>query len=1817
MSTIISTITNSGNTYTYRKYTLGYSNNIDSSSKKYTRLTSITESNAQGDSYAPVKIDWNALQTMNIIRTDKEITGDLSTSLYKEKDPSFFALDINGDGISDIIKQSFVQGKVGAEDDVRLYVYDSQVDKNGNVSFLSSAMSYYTLGNNVSFGAYEVKNNGLFAADIDGDGFNDIVTQYYQNIGDERYKISFQVAFGRSADEWGTTGTLVYNYPLQSKDSKSPISVNMDIDGDGKDEMIFVENHENSSNEYHGGVVCVKKNRQIDENLHDFYLSFEREPKKIFTGDFNNDGLQDIIVMFEHGHKIYYNNGFNGSYASVFTESNSKENYDSYLEDYQTVQQGDFNGDGFPDFLCLPYADTKIQLYINNRDGSFTKYATVDIPISYKKSSEFSINVLDFDGDGKSDVVYEASWFFDSYVQWLRSTGNNFESYRTYYGRCKTEAPGNRVFVGDFNGDGAVELANYGILLDAEPNIFYKDKIHIYNTSSNNASSGNVKSITDGLGIKTSFTYSSATNPSVYTRTVKKTEKIVRIDINPLKRTTTTGEPVNCYTIPLSVVSKMTTSVNNETKNISTYSYADLRIHTAGKGMLGFESFTKNNQTLGTVENSQINEWNTTYWIPKKTTQTVTIGKEQSTKISDYYITSKGNKNYFAYVEKEECTDFDQNKVWTCTSYDTDKGVISFQEVDNDEDFNMYKGVEYFYSEKYGGTYLPDSMYIFQKHSDDEDSYFVVNTYEYDTKGNVTKIVNNVESELKLTEHYTYDQYGNKTSEWVEGSGVRKFVKKYEYDQSGRFLVDEQTEPASTHIVHKYNIYGDLYEDCDYTVSSNHLVKSYLHNGWNETTKEILVDNNYIDYTKAWETTLGIGYYSVTATPNNAPQTKTIYDPFGREVSTTSVGLKGVEISKETTYDSKGQVSSVVNKNGKLTLSDTYTYDSRGRKIKEVSSTGASTTYSYDKRTVKTTSAGRTTTAEYDDWGNIKTTVDPMNVKVTYTYLSNGKPSSIITQASNVSSFVLMKYDGAGNKIEMFDCDAGVMKYTYAADGTILSETDARGVTTTYTYDNIGRLIKKVYKDKTGSSMTDNFEYCKGTHLFSLAKQSRGQISKSYEYDIYGRVIKVTAVSGQKEYTTSYTYNDKGQKSEVTYPGNMVFKYTYDSDGFLSEILYNKTKPVYSIISYDGLTMKYSTVAGVMEKTIDKDGYPSEYILHGKDSQEFTYDKNTGNLMSRFWQNGSEVMLDETFKYDKLDRLTSVYSGGKTILGIDYYSNGNICEKSDVGFYDYGDADKRHALTRITDYRKKDDVKLVRTTFGLNGKISSISMSDYDYRTYSYGPDNEKISSGDGNTGQHVYLDDYEKITKNNVTTEYYFLENDVIVTKKTGTSGSSSIKLYQAVTDNLGSILAVYGETNNLVFKAKYDVWGKQTVYKNALGLYRGYTGHEMLPGFELINMGGRMYDPVVARFLSCDNFVQEPTNSQNFNRYSYCLNNPLKYTDPSGEFFHLIIGAAIGGMMNWMMHGCQWNAKGLGYFTVGAVAGAVSAGVGAGMNVAMAGGNFWTGAAGLAQGVSSTGFIAGMATGASAGFAGGLISGAGNSWVSGQKFSSGLVEGLKSGGLGALSGGITGGIHGGLDALNKGTNFWTGIGTFDLNGACSCSGCNFDPDHFVHKTLKAKYVGKFQSVNVFESKSLGSVVTPIEGTTNNYEWRGVTIPENGIYVAEGVYTAPVKFDGEPICRELLQHEFGHILQYRKWGADVYYNIIAPESLFSAATSGPLHEHHKFWTETYANYLSKEYFGAKWLGGPKYPAQDISSFNRYRLKTNSRDLTKSHPFYH
>ncbi len=70
------------------------------------------------------------------------------------------------------------------------------------------------------------------------------------------------------------------------------------------------------------------------------------------------------------------------------------------------------------------------------------------------------------------------------------------------------------------------------------------------------------------------------------------------------------------------------------------------------------------------------------------------------------------------------------------------------------------------------------------------------------------------------------------------------------------------------------------------------------------------------------------------------------------------------------------------------------------------------------------------------------------------------------------------------------------------------------------------------------------------------------------------------------------------------------------------------------------------------------------------------------------------------------------------------------------------------------------------------------------------------------------------------------------------------------------------------------------------------GYTGHQMLDDVGLIHMNGRLYDPFLGRFCAADPFVQSPNNIQNYNRYTYVLNNPLSLVDPSGHFFGVIFG-------------------------------------------------------------------------------------------------------------------------------------------------------------------------------------------------------------------------------------------------------------------------------------------------------------------------------------
>ena len=117
--------------------------------------------------------------------------------------------------------------------------------------------------------------------------------------------------------------------------------------------------------------------------------------------------------------------------------------------------------------------------------------------------------------------------------------------------------------------------------------------------------------------------------------------------------------------------------------------------------------------------------------------------------------------------------------------------------------------------------------------------------------------------------------------------------------------------------------------------------------------------------------------------------------------------------------------------------------------------------------------------------------------------------------------------------------------------------------------------------------------------------------------------------------------------------------------------------------------------------------------------------------------------------------------------------------------------------------------------------------------------------------------------------------------------------------TNHLGSLVALTDETGTVVERLSYDAWGKRRnlngsadtgtfgTFLRGANTPRGYTLHEHLEAIALVHMNGRVYDPLLGRFLQADPLIQAPGNLQSYNRYSYVLNNPLMFADPSGLSF------------------------------------------------------------------------------------------------------------------------------------------------------------------------------------------------------------------------------------------------------------------------------------------------------------------------------------------
>lgn len=1554
ISKCISSITTSCNDTIWRKYQLLYDSTSDQSTCKYTRLTSIREETGTGMCHAPIQLEWHHLPSATVENNPIDVeTKD--SPMVKESNKSFFAVDVNGDGVSDIIRLSYEKVIEYNERNqgyevykTNVYISVSKLSPSGEITFKSPVVVQIPTPLNMEH--YICEMAGLRATDLNGDGYNDLVFPYYNQIDKDYAQLAFWVIYGHKSSIAGVPAEPIYINTNASK--KAPLIAVFDADGDGKDEFVCIEQSLKNGT---FPAFIVKENKGFIRT--DFSLSIPQEPKKLFCADYNNDGLIDIILLHSDGYKILFNNG-GSDFSQLFKDSNSKTGTD--LCDYWRVDQGDFDGDGLTDFVYNVSGETCLWTARNNGDGSFTSTKSDDIGVrdygdSSKDDHAFALLVCDNDHDGKSDVMvckanytyYSGNIFSHSYyrykntgIRWLYSDGTKLKLFRSMANTHKEDANEPTIFVGDFNGDGYAEVANYGSDLTNIDGFFVEDKINVYKNQADVTQSGKIVRITDSMGNKTSITYALATNPVVYTKTSSSSENT---------------SPVNTYSFPLSVVRNVISTNGIADAQTTEYSYKDLKVHVKGAGMLGFSETMTSNTTTGEQIVSTIEEYDQERWIPVKTKVVTTIGENTSTVLSNTTIENVGN-TYFAYESYNLATDMYGHTVATTTHYDFEKGVILDQKVENDSS-DMYKMAAYSDFVNKAGVWLPQIVKMEQKHSDDAIPYENVTKYSYDNYGNVSTKIQNYGTPLVITNRFFYDVYGNCIRSYAMGKGIKRIVHQNEYDASGRFISQVYQTPSATTKTFTYDIWGNKITENDITNPDNPLTSLYTYDDWGRQVSSTEPDGTKTTTSVGWGESDEKRFYTLE-TKSESPWVLTWYDNVGHEVLQQSFGPKNVLVSKTTEYDTKGLVKKVTNTEGLLSMAESFVYDELGRLSIEKFSSGSIVSYSYGDRTVTKAMGERSNTRKTDAWGNIVSSTDAAGTEVRYYYKSNGKPERVVTNGLAVC----MEYDDVGNQISLTDPDAGTTTYEYAADGTLLKQTDARGIVTNNTFDSLGRLSKVRVGENT-------IEYTYGTDgndNLQLTKMTMGGNSIEYqEFDKYGRPHKeVRTIEDKGRYEFGYHYDERNRLDKTIYPGGLEVAHEYDNYGFkVGNIADGRIS--WQLGAYSGLvTETYYFGWYCVRRTKDNNGHEKSVTLleklrpirfsdlkdegnlslmtvnsnmsmkpkerfpgKAKDWHNVCYDSITGNLLARQRCNHSV----EVFEYDNLDRLTSVStSTAKTVteqgqltnvMNISYASNGNILSKTGVGDYAYNSTFKPHAVMSVDNTDGMIPSDALSTVFNDLGKIQSIENEDNSKRMdIVYGPDLERWYSTLTTDGQEeratIYLGNYEKIMENGVTREFYYLDSNTIIIKENG-----KFRPYLALTDNLGSILSVVDEDGANVFDASYDAWGQQSVTLNEIGLHRGYTGHEMLSEFGIVNMNGRLYDPVLGRFFSPDNYVQLPNFSQSFNRYSYCLNNPLKYTDPSGNLFvfdDITIAFALFNMANSMMLAAYngeniWKAGGM----------------------------------------------------------------------------------------------------------------------------------------------------------------------------------------------------------------------------------------------------------------------------------------------------------------
>lgn len=1458
-----------------RRYTLDYIRPTDKFSTSYPRLHRIQEY-GQGGTQAlnPMVIQWGEAGAYKYLNTK-----------IQAQEVDMIKGDFNGDGKSDILV---------------LYDLDPDhpyIERNfigevhmGTEYGISTTVFVFYIENRYSLRAY--------AGDMDGDGLDDVVFQTSGNF--EFWKASF----ARN----GLPEFTKQNYTVRAYTSQESLITIADVDGDGQGELVVDDYY------YNYGV---------SNGIH-YGLNRPSSSYSWTIGDFDNDGCQDII-LYDTGDRVVVT-----SVAKQKKLLDKRLSIGGIKDRNSVLLVGYFNNDRYLDFfLANGYSQTNRTGRIYYYTGKGEEFVYEDLRFATEQYGEYLSG--DFNGDGLTDIacinvridfdkqsgavnrsssdwvtVYFAPHFNTSEYQrepglfLSDSIGTASTAQGSYYYEGKKYLYPEKHFAmaGDFSGDGKSDILNVCLFKNVTgspapswaPDYMMLKQLDF----SRKGASDKVASIVNGDGTRRDISYdlsnSAARTPSFYNGSYADWNKAIptfgvvqQVKLGNVYNERPAENRRYFFSQPL-YVRKASLEFQGFGQvvcadSVSNRNTTDTYLVKSLSGSYGYYSLSKSlvkHQTDTIALKNYVMSGTRTYGI-----------------CAFHYLASSTEADYLKGTRKQTSCSYASGNLTSRTTV-----YAPLASANGGETVTFNEAMTYATCSQLS-TY-PNRMNTYRT------SYSCNGTQQPDR--NITLTYNASGDLLTRTEHgmkqtYVYDGLlGLVTSDTLVADGQKR-INRYEYDDAR--YVKKHTDPVGLVTLTVQDAFGNLLTE----TAPDGLTTTHQRDIFGRLVATVAPDGVTTEYKQVWTVHTGVGGFKklfCQQTYDNGILCHEEYkDCYGRTVEerelqpggnwsigqryNNATGLpfwelhshKAKDATSMTTssirqyqYDAFQRVSTVQEISAKGIQRIVYSHSPLMERKAIIESKTSVETVVYNSRwlpVLRTDTLGSTTYA-YDAAGRLLKTVSA-GYPVEYTYNDYG----LRTSASNLSS--------------------GTTTYAYNGFNELVTVTDGNGNTTSHVYDLAGRLVRTTDGDRTLNYVYNN----KG----QLAEEGCEGHKSVYTYDSKGRLQREVKTIKDRSFTKSYTYDSQGRLLTYTSPSGLVQKYGYNAYHDLVSITDNATADtLWRAVEFNEM--------GLVKREINSSNRPTDYgydmigrltsIVHDSDTLNFQYIRNDSRLQTRkvlFGGNG----LTESFEYDAGGCLVNSTLLGQTPVTVSYNKGCVIGSKSDVGSYSYTAAGAPLAtLSPMAGYAPAAQ----QLTYYKNNRLKSLTQGDYTL-TYEYGPDNRRDYSRLAFTGladalanppsrgyTRYYFDDFEQNIDNQTgeisNIDYIFADGRWVSLIRT-VGGTRS--RYGVLTDHQGSLTALYDE-QGLVQAFSYDAWGNRRHPQTGQPLAasdltavsaitaRGYTGHEHLDAFGLIDMNARIYDPRIGMFISVD--PQAESYYETY-PYAYCGGDPVNRVDPSGE--------------------------------------------------------------------------------------------------------------------------------------------------------------------------------------------------------------------------------------------------------------------------------------------------------------------------------------------